>query len=321
MRRKSSQVTPTAAVDSAEATRVRRRVQRLVDISARVGTYRDGLDDASQKLSDHEATIIGDLERYGLDLLQLEELLRGGHVLVDAPDLYEKWRFPKSRERLSSHHKTIDKAEFPDLGFKGPLVREKLHGRTATGTWVQLEKTPAAMGHGFKLPTYHDVLHLWDFIVYRVTKSNVGPWGLSKQTERRPMYLAPSMVATVPVPARAQAELLGALEAIEDADDQTSAAPDLAHRFPAPERKDTLAELQFLPGNRNGRGLFGASEVHIKAAPRTSAHDALDAAHRVLPQWELPDAGTYEPITVTAGRREIRTVVRRLAASEQQEDT
>ena len=30
----------------------------------------------------------------------------------------------------------------------GPLVREKLHGRTANGTWVQLEKTPAAFGRG-----------------------------------------------------------------------------------------------------------------------------------------------------------------------------
>ena len=156
--------------------------------------------------------------------------MRGSHPRRRAR-LYERWRFPKTRERLSSHHKAIDKSKFPDLGLKGPLVREKLHGRTKAGTWVQLEKTPAAMGHGFRLPTLADLQHLWDYIVYRLTKSNVGPWGLSKTTERRPMYLSPSLGAAVPVPAAAEAELTGALERIENEDDVTSASPDLAARF------------------------------------------------------------------------------------------
>ena len=76
-------------------------------------------------------------------------------------------------------------------------MREKLHGRTAQGTWVQLEKTPAAFGKK-KLPSLTDLRHLWDFVVYRVTRSNVGPWGLSRLTERRPMYLSP--VVAVPTP-------------------------------------------------------------------------------------------------------------------------
>ena len=43
-------------------------------------------------------------------------MLWGGHVLVDNPDLYERWRFPKgTRERLSSHHRTVDKQLYPDL--------------------------------------------------------------------------------------------------------------------------------------------------------------------------------------------------------------
>ena len=50
---------------------------------------------------------------------QLREVLCGAHVLIDEPELYERWRFPKSRERLSSHHKTVDKAEFPDIGLNG----------------------------------------------------------------------------------------------------------------------------------------------------------------------------------------------------------
>jgi hypothetical protein len=61
--------------------------------------------------------------------------------------------------------------------MRGAVVREKLHGRTAQGTWVQLEKTPAAFGPR-KLPSLDDIRHLIDYVVYRVTRSNVGPWGL-----------------------------------------------------------------------------------------------------------------------------------------------
>ena len=70
--------------------------------------------------------------------------------------------------------------------MRGQVVREKLHGRTAQGTWVQLEKTPAAFGKR-KLPTLNDIRHLMDYVMYRLTRSNVGPWGLSAMTERRPM--------------------------------------------------------------------------------------------------------------------------------------
>lgn len=293
----------------------------LIDITTRVATYRDGLQTAASRLSKHEATIVADLEQYGLDLPQLREVLWGGHVLVDDPALYEKWRFPKSRERLSSHHKTVDKKAYPDLGLTGPVVREKLHGRTASGTWVQLEKTPASMGDGFRLPTLHDVVHLWDFVVYRITKSNVGPWGLSKQTERRPMYLAPSLATTVAVPQRAERELLEALTTIEQQDDVTSASPDLARRFPPPHRTNTLAELAVRPGTRNGRGLFGASDVHIAVQPRSEADAQLDRARSASPQWTLPPVRHTRPTTITVGQRELRTAVRVTPVSDQEEDT
>lgn len=272
-------------------------MELLVDVTYRVGEYREGLRRAADRLTDHEAAIIRDLERHGLDVLQLREVLWGGHVLIDDPDLYGQWRFPRSRERLSSHHKTIDKTEFPDLGLKGPLVREKLHGRTRTGTWLQFEKTPAAMGHGFRLPTWTDVLHLWDFVVYRITKSNVGPWGLSKQTERRPMYLSPVITSSVPVPPEALEELTAALERVEDADDTTSASPDLARLFPPPDRSSTTAELVFDPGTRNGRGMFGAADIHVHGGLAQDARGALDDARAAgPPRWTLP------PVADTGGR-------------------
>lgn len=309
-----------AALSGDETQRIRARVRGVVEITSRLGRYRAGLALAARRLTPSEAAIIADLERHGLDVPQLREVLCGAHVLVDDPALYERWRFPKSRERLSSHHKTVDKRRYPDLGLKGPLVREKLHGRTEAGTWVQLEKTPAAMGKGFRLPSLTDLKHLLDYVVYRLTKSNVGPWGLSKNTERRPMYLSPNLAATMPVPASAEEELTGALERIEDEDDVTSASPDLAARFPAPDRANTLAELVFVPGARNGRGLFGSAEVYVTEAPSAAARSVLVEADGSR-AWELPAVRHAAQATVKAGEREIRCAVRRVPVAEQEERT
>jgi hypothetical protein len=80
---------------------------------------------------------------------------------------------------------------------------------------VQLEKTPAAFGNGHRLPSWNDVLHLVDFVVYRVTKRNVGPWGLSAATERRPMYLSPQLSTSVPLPQSTQQWLSRALARLD----------------------------------------------------------------------------------------------------------
>ena len=212
--------------------------------------------------------MLADLEAHGLDVNQLRDVLCGGHVLVDNPELYERWRFPKvTRQRLSSHHRTIDKGIYPDLGMHGPLVREKLHGRTATGTWVQLEKTPAAFGAGHRLPSWNDVLHLADYVVYRVTKRNVGPWGLSAVTERRPMYLSPQLRTSVPLP-QGTTRMLSTTLARLDAEDQVVhdagiTNSDLVRRFLGPLRKDPLLDLIPGPGRGRGRGLFGNSQVWV----------------------------------------------------------
>lgn len=288
---------------------MRKRVRLLVEISARQGRLRKGLAGAARHLTPAEAAILADLERHGLDVVQLREVLCGAHVLVDEPELYESWRFPKSRERLSSHHKHIDKDRWPDIGLKGPLVREKLHGRTAAGTWVQLEKTPASMGDGFRLPTWHDIQHLWDYVVYRVTKSNVGPWGLSKATEARPMYLSPDLHARVPLPQVASDELTAALERIEEDDDTTSASADLARRFPPPDRANELAELVFVGGDQRGTGLLGASEVWITETASAQARVLLGEEHRP-PRWTLPAPGAARPRSLRLGDRELRCAVR-----------
>jgi hypothetical protein len=253
----------------------RRRVQLMIEITARAGPYRKGLVAAAGRLSAEEAAVLADLERNGLQVPQLHDVLCGGHVLVDDPQLYEEWRAAKgSRPRLSSHHRDIDKTRYPDIGMRGSVVREKLHGRTAHGTWVQLEKTPAAFGRR-KLPGLNDLRHLVDYVVYRITRSNVGPWGLSRMTERRPMYLSPMLAVPTSLTPPVARSLTEALRRIEADDDVTAVSRDLAARFPPPDRSDLAGELGHALSGRAGRGLFGSSEVWVTQTPSRAAAAVL----------------------------------------------
>ncbi|SEG93269.1 hypothetical protein SAMN05216223_12775 [Actinacidiphila yanglinensis] len=281
--------TPASAATSGDAASdpdstpqtdvIRRRVRLMIEITARAGEYRRGLVKAAGRLSPEEAVILADLERHGLQVPQMRDVLRGGHVLVDDPDLYEKWRTGKgSHPRLSSHHRDIDKKLYPDIGMRGHVVREKLHGRTVQGTWVQLEKTPAAFG-GSKMPSLDDLRHLMDYLVYRFTGSNVGPWGLSRMTERRPMYLSPVVAMPTTLTPPVAASLTRALRRIEQSDDTTAVDQELAARFPPPDRPDLSGELGQALSSRGGRGLFGNSEVWVTQAPSRGAAEVLRERH------------------------------------------
>jgi hypothetical protein len=261
-----------------KADEIRRRVRLMIDITARSGPYRKGLVAAAKQLSPEEAVVIGDLESHGLQVPQLHDVLCGGHVLVDDPELYEDWKFDKiSYPRLSSHHHDIDKKRYPDFGMRGHVVREKLHGRTQQGTWVQMEKTPAAFGSR-KLPRPSDLRHLMDYVVYRITRSNVGPWGLSRMTERRPMYLSPNLAVPTTLTPPVARSLTQALRRIEEDDDTTAVSRDLAARFPPPDRRDLAGELGRSLSGRSGRGLFGSSEVWVTETPSRIAAGVLDAS-------------------------------------------
>lgn len=277
---------------AAQTELVRTRIRLLIQITARAGKYRKGLLAAAAALSPQEAAIISDLERHGLQVPQLRDVLCGGHVLIDDPQLYDDWRFAKvSHPRISSHHRDIDKTKYPDIGMRGVVVREKLHGRTAQGTWVQLEKTPAAFGQR-KLPGPDDIRHLADYVVYRLTRSNVGPWGLSRLTERHPMYLSPAVAIPVSLSPPVARSLAAALRRIEAADDVTSASEDLARRFPPPERPDPAGELGRALSGRAGRGLFGSSDVWVTESPSSLAASVLSSLPG--PAAAAPGAGRDE---------------------------
>ena len=76
-----------------QAEQTRTRVRLLVQLTTRHGRYRRGLVQAAKTLTPQEASVLADLEAHGLDVNQLRDVLCGGHVLVDNPELYERWRF------------------------------------------------------------------------------------------------------------------------------------------------------------------------------------------------------------------------------------
>ena len=78
-----------------QAEQTRTRVRLLIQLTTRYGRYRRGLVQAAKSLTPYEAQVLADLEAHGLDVNQLRDVLCGGHVLIDNPELYERWRFPR----------------------------------------------------------------------------------------------------------------------------------------------------------------------------------------------------------------------------------
>jgi hypothetical protein len=172
----------------------RGRLALLMKVAATGGEFSPRLAQAVDAATDEEVRIMTDLVDRGLSIPSLVSFLQGAHVIVGDDALYERWIFPSSHRRMSSHHRTVDKSRTPDYGYDGPLVREALHGRAESGTWVQLERTRATFRPG-RLPTWTDVVHIRDYVIYRVTGKNVGPWGLSAHVDTRPMVLRPRGIA------------------------------------------------------------------------------------------------------------------------------
>jgi hypothetical protein len=212
---------------------------------------------------------------------------------------------------MSSHHRTVDKKATPDYGLDGPLVRESLHGKATVGTWVQLERTKASFQWG-KLPTWSDVVHIRDYVLYRLTGKNVGPWGLSAHVDTRPMLLRPPNTT----PSRAAGQALAAF-ARRRAD--LTPSPDgqgpwsdvlspviepvgpLGDLFgpPVPTHpEDLLPDSPY--SDELGLGLFGSLPIIRAQAPMRPAVQALlDAAGPR--EFAEPPTGEVEALEVQVG--------------------
>ena len=300
----------------------RLRLAVLVTVAGTAGQFSPKLATAVAGASDEEVQVMSDLLAHGLSIPELVSVLKGAHVLVGDDSLYERWIFPSSRKRLSSHHRSVDKRVTPDFGLDGPLVRESLHGKAAVGTWVQLERSSAHF-HWGALPTLSDLIHLRDYLIYRFTGMNVGPWGLSTLVDTRPMVLRPPNTTGGRAADRGLAALgpqqRSGLVSTEETSDWvnlfTTDVPEFGPAgdlFGPPEAAHPMDLLPDAPfQDELGAGLFGSLDlIGQEATLRPGVARALDAEPPGLGAW--PTQGQPEDRTLSLGRSTltVRAVVK-----------
>jgi hypothetical protein len=297
----------------------RRRLSALVRLAATAGGFSPKLSAAVDRATDAEVTVMADLVARGLSIPDLVHVLQGAHLLVGDDVLYERWIFPHSRKRMSSHHRTVDKKATPDFGLDGPLVRESLHGKAAQGTWVQLERTKATFQWG-QMPTWHDVVHVRDFVVYRVTGKNVGPWGLSAHVDTRPIYLRPANATPGEGADAGLAAMANRRLEVSAAEGDLAAWSDLltpevepvgpAGRYFVPP--DPVDPHDLLPDapyrDELGAGLFGSLDlVRAQVELPENVRAVLDRPAPAAGAAGLgPQDGPIEHVTVTVGATAVR---------------
>lgn len=125
--------------------------------------------------------------------LLMAEVLRGAYIQIeDGGTSYDDWcaHMPDKFLRLSSHE-----SDSPQYAFRGPIVSEALFSRKAVAqpdgtkkivTWFQLERYPAKFGY--------NMLHLWTWVLYKMSGKNQGPFGDSDHREKSnpiTLYLKP----------------------------------------------------------------------------------------------------------------------------------
>ena len=118
-RRHTGMASPQA-VETRSPESERRRLSLLVKVAASAGDFSPKLAVAVDHATDSEVRVMSDLVERGMSIPDLVGLLQGAHVLVGDDDLYERWIFPTSRRRMSSHHRTVDKKRDPGLRPRRP---------------------------------------------------------------------------------------------------------------------------------------------------------------------------------------------------------
>jgi|LakMenEpi03Aug12_release.lakeMendotaPanAssembly.Ray.scaffolds.fasta_scaffold13614_8 hypothetical protein len=114
------------------------------------------------------------------------EILKGAHVLIgDGGAYYDRWnQLSSARERISSHKNISGTLQY---GISGPWVHEILFGLVEhegeRKTFFQLEKTPWAPGLGNRIG------HAIDAVDYFISGTNIGPYGKSQHTDKKPLSL------------------------------------------------------------------------------------------------------------------------------------
>lgn len=132
----------------------------------------------------HEEQIFKHLEeRFVFSVDHLKEMLMGAHIrLDDMGKTYGDWKkLDGIKKRISSH--ASDGEQF---SIKGALIKEMLCGDISEGgkkyTWYQLENHPVNFGSIGR--------HMIDYVKYKIFQANQGPYGSSRITDKKPLYIA-----------------------------------------------------------------------------------------------------------------------------------
>lgn len=117
------------------------------------------------------------------------EIFRGAYVrITDKGARYDDWRtLPSAGTRTSSHRS--DGAQYH---VDGPLAHTILFGKLGNCTWLQLENNPI-----YDVVTF--VGHMVDFIKYKHSGKNQGPYGSSPHAENKQPLVIQTAKRYVPI--------------------------------------------------------------------------------------------------------------------------
>jgi hypothetical protein len=135
--------------------------------------------------------IKGIIKNYQPTPEQISEIFSGAHVRIrDNGMAYAQWlAFQKKQTRISSHP-----SETTQYSLQGQVVSEMLFGTVKEVnefgeelfySWFQLER------HPFNKNPFNVVAHGIDYLKYKITGKNQGPYGSSIYTDKNPIILDP----------------------------------------------------------------------------------------------------------------------------------
>jgi len=112
----------------------------------------------------------------GAHLVLLKDQVDSSHGPISAYEMLENW--PGAYKRASSHRSDAQQYGIP----QGQVLHTILLGKIGGKTWFQFE------GNGVN-GVWTFILHMCDYVEYKLTGRNIGPLGTSKYTDRTPLLI------------------------------------------------------------------------------------------------------------------------------------
>lgn len=155
-------------------------IAKLIGESINPGANLTKVIDLVNQANPDELKILADLMRIPAAQQYFGEVMRGAHVeLADGHAAYHTWRTLRSAKSRKSSHQS-DGTQYQ---VSGPFSKAILFGKRRDVTWLQLE------GHPWS-GVQSRIGHIQDFLRYKFTGQNQGPYGSSSHTDKNPLRIA-----------------------------------------------------------------------------------------------------------------------------------